>query len=143
MNGEKPTKDIRWLQRFEHYRAALRQLQKFIDKNKAVGLNELELQGLIQAFEYTYELAWTTIKDYYEHQGESGISGSRDAFRLAFRRGLLEDGDVWMKMIQSRILTVHTYNEDTAEAISRDIFDSYFPAFRALEKKLQELAGRI
>jgi len=48
-------------------------------------LNELEKQGLIQAFEYTYELAWNTIKDYFENQGETGIHGSRDAFRLAFQ----------------------------------------------------------
>jgi hypothetical protein len=69
-------KDIRWIQRCSNYSKALGQLSKFIEKNE---LNELEKQGLIQAFEYTYELAWNTIKAYFEDQGETGIHGSRDA----------------------------------------------------------------
>ena len=55
--------DIRWEQRFANYRKALAQLQKFIDKGE---LSELEKQGLIKAFEYTYELAWKTLKDFLE-----------------------------------------------------------------------------
>lgn len=93
-------------------------LSKFINKGQ---LSELEEQGLIQAFEYTYELAWNTIKDFYEHQGETGIQGSRDAIRLAFRRKLIAHGDVWMRMIQSRALTSLTYNEDTAQDIRSDL----------------------
>lgn len=81
--------DIRWKQRFSNFKKALSQLSKFIEKRD---LNELEEQGLIQAFEYTYELAWNVIKDYYEFQGTAAIQGSRDAFRLALNRGLLKDG---------------------------------------------------
>ena len=106
--------DIRWMQRLENFCKALGQLSKFIEKKE---LSELEEQGLIQAFEYTYELAWSTIKDFYENQGETGIQGSRDAIRLAYRRQLITDGDVWMRMIQSRTLTSHTYNEETARQI--------------------------
>ncbi len=64
-------KDIRWIQRLSNYKKALSQLQKFIDKGD---LSNLEEQGLIKAFEYTYELAWTTIKDYLEYQGKTDIS---------------------------------------------------------------------
>jgi nucleotidyltransferase substrate binding protein (TIGR01987 family) len=110
--------DIRWVQRFENFCRALYRLSKFINKGQ---LSELEEQGLIQAFEYTYELAWNTIKDFYEHQGETGIQGSRDAIRLAFRRKLIAHGDVWMRMIQSRALTSLTYNEDTAQDIRSDL----------------------
>ena len=84
--------DIRWKQRFSNYRKALSQLRKFIDKGQ---LSDLEKQGLVKAFEYTYELAWNVIKDFYEAQGETNIQGSKDAFRLAFSRGLVRDGDVW------------------------------------------------
>jgi len=86
-------RDIRWIQRFKHYTKVLGQLTRFIENG---ALNELEQQGLIQAFEYTYELAWNTLKDYFESQGDTGIYGSRDAFRLAFRRGLIENGETWM-----------------------------------------------
>jgi nucleotidyltransferase substrate binding protein (TIGR01987 family) len=128
--------DIRWKQRFNSYQKALSQLTKFIQKKK---LNELEEQGLIQAFEYTYELAWNVMKDYYEYQGTGDIQGSRDAIRLAFKRGLIEDGDGWMKMITSRALSSHTYNEETVEAISSDIFKTYYDLFITFEQRIKKL----
>lgn len=128
--------DIRWEQRFSSFRKALSQLKKFIDKGK---LSELEEQGLIKAFEYSYELAWSVIKDYYEFQGVSDIQGSRDAIRLAFRRGLIEDGEDWMNMIESRIKTSHTYNEETAREFSKAIIDTYFNLFTGLEEKMKGL----
>jgi nucleotidyltransferase substrate binding protein (TIGR01987 family) len=125
--------DTRWVQRCNHYAKALGQLRKFIAKGD---LNELEEQGLIQAFEYTYELAWSTLKDYFEAQGETEVQGSRDAFRLAFNRGLVADGETWMDMIGSRKLTAHTYNEDVAKQIAAAITGRNFAAFEALHSKL-------
>ena len=130
------SRDVRWQQRLRHYTKALSQLTKFIDKGV---LNELEKQGLIQAFEYTYEVAWNTIKDYFEAQGETDIHGSRDAFRLAFKRGLIDDGETWMAMIKSRTLTSHTYNEEVAEEIANDVIDKYFHEFVALKASLSRL----
>jgi nucleotidyltransferase substrate binding protein (TIGR01987 family) len=131
--------DIRWIQRLSNFSKALTQLTKFIEKGD---LSELEQQGLIQSFEYNYELAWNTIKDFYENQGETGIQGSRDAIRLAFRRGLIENGDIWMKMVKSRSLTSHTYNEDTAKEIADAIFGEYFFEFEKLQKKLHEISKK-
>jgi nucleotidyltransferase substrate binding protein (TIGR01987 family) len=131
-----PKTDIRWIQRFNNYCKAIKQLTKFIEKGE---LSELEQQGLIQSFEYNYELAWNTIKDFYENQGETGIQGSRDAIQLAFKRGLIEDGNTWMKMVKSRSLTSHTYNEDTAEEIAADIFHSYYNEFIKLREKFVKL----
>ena len=79
------------------------------------------------------------MKDYFEAQGESNIHGSRDAFRLAFKRGLIENGDVWMAMIVSRTLTSHTYNEDTAEKIAKDTATLYFPEFVKLQATFNDL----
>jgi nucleotidyltransferase substrate binding protein (TIGR01987 family) len=128
--------DIRWKQRFYNYQKALIQLTKFIEKGE---LSELEEQGIIKAFEYTYELAWNVIKDYYEEQGEVSIQGSRDALRLAFQRGLITDGDNWMKMIKSRIASVHTYNLEIAQQINQDIHDIYFQLFIELKEKMESL----
>lgn len=129
-------KDIRWQQRFKHFTKALNQLRRFIEKGT---LNEFEKQGLIQSFEYTYELAWNTLKDYFEAQGETGLHGSRDVFRLAFKRGLIQDGETWMAMITSRTLTSHTYNEELVEQVITDIFNRYFNEFVTLHAKLQSL----
>ncbi|MCD6584475.1 MAG: nucleotidyltransferase substrate binding protein [Desulfobacteraceae bacterium] len=129
-------KDIRWIQRFSNFNKALHQLTRFIEKGE---LNEFEIQGIVQCFEYNYELAWNMIKDFYESQGDIDIQGSRDAIRLAFKRGLIEDGDVWMKMIKSRTLTSHTYIEDIAEEISDAIYKDYYPVFIDLQKKFKKL----
>jgi nucleotidyltransferase substrate binding protein (TIGR01987 family) len=130
------SEDIRWIQRFNNFKKALAQLAKAVELSNERPLSELEEQGLIQAFEYNYELAWNTIKDFYENQGETGIQGSRDAIRLAFQRGLISDGDAWMKMIKSRVLTSHTYNEETAAQIAKDVLSCYFPLFQSLRDQL-------
>jgi len=133
------TEDVRWLQRFNHFLTALSQLQEAVALSQQRSLSKLEEQGLIQAFEYTFELAWNTVKDYFEAQGETGILGSRDAFRLAFRRGLIKDGETWMDMIKSRTLSVHTYNEDVAKKIAANIINLYCPEFGKLRSTMEAL----
>lgn len=133
-----PSADIRWIQRFSNYSKALEKLSQFIAKGQ---LNEFEEQGLIQCFEYNYELAWNVLKDFYEAQGEFNIQGSKDAFRLAFNRGIIINGDIWMQMVKSRSLTSHTYNEDTAKEIAKTIVDSYYKEFVYLKERLNAILG--
>lgn len=129
--------DIRWRQRFANYKKALQQLTKFIDK---ADLNELEQQGLIKAFEYTYELGWNLLRDFLVDRGNTSIYGSRDAIREAFSAGLIKDGEGWMAMYADRNKTSHTYNEDTADEITRNVFTRYFPVFVALREKMDVLS---
>jgi len=131
--------DIRWQQRFSHYQKALQQLNSAVKLSRQRPLSELEEQGLIQAFEFTHELAWNVMKDYFEYQGNSSITGSRDATREAFRRTLVTDGEGWMEMIQSRNKTSHTYNREVADEISAKVTDVYHDLFMAFEKRMQGL----
>ena len=101
-------------------------------------LNEREQQGLIKAFEYTFELGWNTLRDLLRSQGDTSLLGSRDTLREAFRLGLIENGEAWMLMIQDRNLTNHTYNRSTAEAIAAQIVDSYVPCFQQLRGRLEQ-----
>jgi nucleotidyltransferase substrate binding protein (TIGR01987 family) len=128
--------DIRWKQRFSNYQKALKQLEEFTSSKK---LNALEEQGLIQAFEYTHELAWKTLADFLKYQGNSEIYGSKDATREAFNLGLIDNGEIWMSMIQSRNMTSHTYNKETAKQIVSAIFDQYLDSFLTLQTKLKAL----
>jgi len=128
--------DIRWKQRFENFEKAYFQLKEFIEKKS---LNKFEEQGLIKSFEYTYELSWNLIKDYLVYQGTVGITGSRDAIRKGFNLGLINNGDEWMKMIEDRILTVHTYNEETANEISHRIKNQYYSLFTDFYIKMKGL----
>ncbi|VAW38211.1 Protein of unknown function DUF86, Caur_2869 group, partial [hydrothermal vent metagenome] len=135
--NEMSKQDVRWLQRFDNYQKALTQLTKFIAQGD---LNELEEQGLIQAFEYTYELGWNLLKDYLLYQGTQNIYGSRDAIREAFSVGLIADGEGWMKMLQDRNRTTHTYNEEVATAIAANIRQLYFAQFVALKEQFDQFA---
>ncbi|MBM5818410.1 MAG: nucleotidyltransferase [Cyanobacteria bacterium K_Offshore_surface_m2_239] len=127
--------DIRWQQRFSNYRRALAQLESFLEPPS---MNEREQQGLIKAFEYTFELAWNTLRDLLRSQGDSTLLGSRDTLREAFRLGLIENGETWMLMIQDRNLTSDTYNRPTADAIAVNIVGSYLPCFQQLRSVLTQ-----
>ena len=94
---------------------------------------------LIKAFEFTHELAWKTLKDFLESRGTVDLFGSKDATREAFATGLIEDGEVWMAMIQNRNQTTHTYNVQTANEIAGAISASYFAQFQRLELRFTEL----
>ncbi|MEL6138060.1 MAG: nucleotidyltransferase substrate binding protein [Cyanobacteria bacterium J06626_18] len=132
--------DVRWKQRFSNYKKALAQLTEFFEQES---LNKFEQQGLIQAFEYTHELAWNVLKDYLGYQGTQNIYGSRDATRIAFNRGLIEDGESWMEMIKDRNQTSHTYNQDTAASIANNVRLRYFPAFESLRETMEEIANAV
>lgn len=131
--------DIRWVQRFESFSRALRVLSEGVDLARERELSDLERQGLIQGFEYTHELAWNVLKDYLTHQGIFGLIGSRDAVRAAFRNGLIEDGEAWMKMIEARNLTSHTYNSETASSMMNDIVTQFHPAFELLHQTFSRI----
>lgn len=134
--------DIRWIQRFDNYARALKTLRHAAELAVQRPLSELEMQGLIQGFEFTHELAWNLLKDFLEAQGIAGLIGSRDAVRTAFKNGLLADGETWMEMIKARNLSSHTYQQDLAQRIASDILTRFYPAFVALEQTMQNMLDR-
>ena len=132
-------KDIRWEQRFSNFRKALAALSKAVLLSEERPLTELEEQGLIKAFEYTYELAWNVMKDFYGYQGGTEkIQGSRDAIRMAVQSGLISDGKIWMEMVDSRIETVHGYDQATAGHIVSRILSSYHALFQSFERTMEQ-----
>ena len=131
--------DIRWIQRLNNFNKAFSLLEEAVQIHIDKGLNELEEQGLIQRFEFTHELAWNVLRDYFLYQGNNAINGSRDATREAFNKGLIEDGETWMDMIKSRNLSSHTYNENIAAGLIEKIIEEYYPALKAFQYKMQAL----
>jgi nucleotidyltransferase substrate binding protein (TIGR01987 family) len=131
--------DVRWRQRFQSFRKALTQLSAAADLAKQRKLSDLEQQGLIQAFEFTHELAWNTLKDFLESRGAAKIYGSKDATREAFSSGLIANGEEWMAMIQSRNSSTHTYNEKTAKEVADAILSSFVGEFETFLVRFTEL----
>lgn len=132
--------DIRWKQRLQNFKLALSQFDKAIQLGRERSLTDLEKQGLIQAFEFTHELAWNVMKDYFEYQGTTSMTGSRDATREAFQRGIIQNGDSWMEMIKYRNQTTHTYNKATAEEIVKKIQNDYATLFKEFFEKMIEIS---
>ncbi len=135
--------DIRWIQRFNNYRKAVERLKQAVEivsrqEGKEEEVDYLLKEGLIQRFEYTHELAWKVMKDYAEYQGYTEVRGSRDALRMAFGMGLIEDKR-WMDSIGDRNLTSHNYDAETAEEIYEAIVHVYYPLFVRFKEKMSEL----
>ena len=104
MEGE----DIRWKHRFQNFENAY---FKFKNSVGEFGDSKESLikEGIIQRFELTHELAWKVMKDFLSYEGIQDIVGSRSATREAFNKNLITDGIEWMNMLETRNLTVHTY----------------------------------
>jgi nucleotidyltransferase substrate binding protein (TIGR01987 family) len=129
-------KDIRWKQRFSNYKKALNSLKNAVDLSKTRTLTDLEKQGMIQAFEFTHELCWKTMKDFILERGNEEIYGSKDAVREAFNLGLIHNGEDWMKMIESRNRSSHTYNNEVADEVVESIIKVYFDLFNDFENTM-------
>jgi len=138
-NGDTMDEDIRWKQRFQNYKKVLLTLKNAVELAASRDLTDLEKQGTIQGFEFTFELAWNVMKDYLEEQGITGIIGSKNAIRHAFDKGLIEDGQIWMDMIQDRNLASHVYDEKTAETLFTAIKNIYYLQFTKLAEKMSSM----
>ena len=134
------TKDIRFVQRFDNFCKAFSQFEDGVKIAKDRDLSNLEKQGLIQSFEYTHELSWNVLKDFLHFQRKQEIYGPKDATRESFNLGLIENGEIWMQMIESRNKTAHTYNQETADDIIKKIKEEYFVEFCSLRDKFEKIS---
>ena len=125
--------DIRWKQRFQNYQKVINNLEEALAKPSHT---KLERAGVIQFYEFTFELGWKTIKDYLE-ENEVLAKFPRDVIKEAFKYEFVEDGELWLDMLQRRNLMAHTYDESTADLAFDLINRSYFPALKQLYEKLR------
>ena len=129
-------KDIRWKQRFVNFKKAYNLLNQYINKSIKT---ELEKAGIIQFFEICFEISWKLMKDYLEAQ-EIFVKSPRETIKQAYQIGLIDDGHIWIDALSDRNLTVHTYDEELAEKMVKDIAEVYYPELKKLyDKLLKEL----
>lgn len=132
----------RWEQKLQSYHKALNRLAEMVNVMDKRQLNEFEADGLIQRFEFTFELAWKLMKSYAEFQGtDKEIMGSRDAIRWAFENKLISDSSTWMEMVKRRNDTSHTYDEDAALEVVFRVKESYYQAFTVYYDRMKDLAS--
>ena len=119
-------KTIRWQQRFQNFEKAFIRLKNAVDRYQKSKDDELILEGLVQTYEFTYELALNTTKDFLIYGGHAELNGSRSVIKQALQDGIISDGHAWMDAIEDRNLTSHTYNEEIAKAVATQICLKYF-----------------
>lgn len=132
MNWEQ---DIRWQQRLERLEKAF---LEFEEANHQKTYSTLERSGLIQTFEFTFELSWKTMQDLLLSRGYIDAKGPRPVIQQAFSDGIVDDGENWLKMLLSRNLIIHTYNEEAAEELKNLIKDMFFPLIKNLSIYLKK-----
>lgn len=130
-------KKIRWQQRFENLEQAFLKLKEGVKKNK---YTELERAGLIQYFEFTFELSWKTMKDFLESEGFV-VTSPRDTLKQAFQAGYLKEGKKWMEALEDRNLTAHTYDAKSSRKVEKLIKTKYFSMIEELYTRLQQELG--
>ena len=135
-----PTADIRWQQRLSNFERALALLSAALIDGPAA-LNQLEKEGVIQRFEYRFELAWKTTKDYMEANGfVFALVMPRQVLKDAFAAKVIADGQVWIAMLDHRNLLSHTYNPVVFAQAVEAIHQQYLPAMEQLLSFLQQEA---
>ncbi|SHG46744.1 nucleotidyltransferase substrate binding protein, HI0074 family [Thermosyntropha lipolytica DSM 11003] len=122
-------------EKFAEYKKAVYKLKEALEEDVS---NPLLYDGVIQRFEFTYELAWKLMKLYLESEGIVTVNSPRSAFKEAFAVGIITEGETWIDMINARNLTVHTYNEQMAKEIYDRVKDKYYPVFFAFANKMGE-----
>jgi len=125
----------RWRQRFEDYENALSKLTEVLGKEH---FEELEKDGVIQRFEFTFELAWKTMKDYLEDQGVLEVSTPKMVLRKAFQANLFEDDQIWLAMQEDRNLLSQVYKQSTSDRIFLCIIKVYIKGLQDLAEVLKK-----
>lgn len=123
--------DVRWKQRFHNFNRAFALLREALQERTLDRMSMLEKEGTIQRFEYAYELAWKTLKDYLEYNGSLNLGDdgtARNVFKAAFAANIITDKDVYVDMMLSRNLLSHCYDFDKFTVILLKVQDSYFAA---------------
>jgi nucleotidyltransferase substrate binding protein (TIGR01987 family) len=128
-------KTIRWKQRFQNLKRAYLFLSRDVNREN---LSELEMAGIISAFQFTFELSWKTLKDYLESKGLDAKT-PRDVIKESFSIEILADGKIWLKMLDARNLFAHVYDEGQAKSHLEAIRKNYLSALKQVFDKLSEL----
>lgn len=102
--------------------------------------SDITIDGTLHRFEFTFELAWKTMKDYLEYSGIiEGIGSPREIIKTAFANGIIEDGENWIKMMLARNSLSHLYDEEKSREIYMEIKEIYLKLFENLNKKFSEV----
>ena len=133
-------KGIRWEQRFQNFTNAYHTFCKTFSRQEGEPDDEIIQMALVQAFEFTFELAWNVMKDYLENEGFTKVNSPKQTMRTAFQAGLITDAEKWMEMIQRRNLASHAYDQTILRETVQYIKDEFY---QLVTKLYEDMKGRL
>lgn len=130
--------ETKYHRRLQSFSQALTKLKEAVAEYHVTAKPELIGMAVIKAFEFTYELAWKTAKDYIDYQSLQPVTYQREVIKEAFAHGMIQDGEAWIAMLEDRNITVHQYSESLAHAAIENIITKYVPLLEQLHTYLQK-----
>lgn len=131
--------DTRWIQRYSNYHKACTLLTELTKEREFDSLSKLETEGLVQRFEYTFELAWKVLQDILNFSGYDFAPGPNGTLKTAFEAGFITDHDRWREMLKSRKIFTHVYDENEILSVAGKIYTDFAPVLKILDEKLESL----
>ncbi|MBR6178991.1 MAG: HI0074 family nucleotidyltransferase substrate-binding subunit [Bacteroidales bacterium] len=131
--------DTRWIQRYANYHKACGLLIQLTEERDFDSLSKLETEGLVQRFEYTFELAWKVLQDILLFSGYEFAPGPKGSIKTAFEAGFITNHDGWCQMLRSRLKIKDLFDENDINSMARTIYFDYAPLLKALDTKLSSL----
>ncbi|MCP3678895.1 MAG: nucleotidyltransferase [Gammaproteobacteria bacterium] len=129
---------LRWRQRFDNFERSFLLLDEVINRDLE-SFSQLEKEGIVQRFEVLIELSWKTLKDYLENEGYDKVKTGKYAIRQAFQDEIITEAESWMKALEIRNITSHTYNEVVLQETLLFIKTEFYPIVRDLYHRLKKL----
>lgn len=127
--------DVRWKQRFDNLQRADQRLRWALEIHQQDPGNELIRMAVIKAYEFTFELSWKTLKDFLIYNGVDAKL-PREVLKQAFATGLLNNGQLWIDMLEERNLMAHTYDDTRARKAVDQIQERYLSGLQQLHDLL-------
>jgi len=131
--------DQRWRQRFQNFSNAYQTFCRVLERYEENQEDEITQMAFIQAFEFTFELAWNTMKDYLENEGYDQVKNSKQTIRTAFQAELISDAETWMGAIEKLNLASHAYNSVILGETIAFIHKEFSPIVKKLHEDLKKL----
>ena len=133
----------RFEERKSDYKNATTKLEEALSENLenlSENAKQIIIDGVLHRFEFTFELAWKTMKDYLEYMGiTSKIGSPRENIQQAFKQGLIEDGEIWIEIMLARNELSYLYDEQTSRKVYNNIKNKYIKEFKKLEEKFEQI----
>lgn len=126
----------RFEERRQDYSNAVNRLQEGLQQEET----EFIIDGILHRFEFTFELAWKTMKDYLEYMGVTQkIESTRETIQSGFKQGIIEDGEMWINMMLARNSLAHIYDEEESRKVYKKIKEEYIFLLQNMKEKFDEL----